>query len=349
MLARALLVVGTLLSTFVALEIGFRAWVAMATPEGEIWAVYDPDLGYRLNPRYGDTNEHGLRDHPVRPKDGRFRILVLGDSVAYYGDTLDDTFVGHLRGSLAADHDLAGIDVLNAGIKGYTNYQELQFLKHYGVGLEPDLVGVSFVLNDLHTFLHQFRVEDGEIVGTGYDFSGEAVEEMNPLYRLLRKSVFLVWLRHRMSILDDSVLLAATDGYSFEFRPDFRTAWLDEPWIAVEEQLREMKALGEDAGFGLFLVAFPFGDQYLARYLDADRSHVLKPQRKLREICERLSIPYLDLYPLLDPDLHLSEDKIHLTAEGRRHVGRLLADFLVANVPLQRAALEEAERPRGRG
>lgn len=316
---------------FALLESGFRAWQWLAgrmLPE-EIWAVHDPELGYRLNPGHDDINPQGLRDHPVRPKDGRFRVLVLGDSVAYQGENVDDTFVGHLRRRLARERGPERIDVLNAGVRGYTNYQELLWLERYGVPLEPDLVGVAFVLNDLFRFLHAFRVEDGRIVGTSYEFTPEAVQGVDSaVYRTLRRSVFLVWLRRRLETLEGTFLLSGGEGYAFDYRPDFRTAWLDEPWADIEAQLAEMRALGRERGFGLFLVAFPFGDQYRESYLARERGYVLKPQRRLREICERLAIPYLDLYPLLDASRDLQPDKIHLTAEGRRRAGERIAEFL---------------------
>jgi hypothetical protein len=39
--------------------------------------------------------------------------------------------------------------VINAGMPGYTTYQELEFLKLYGLEMEPDLVVLGFVFNDV--------------------------------------------------------------------------------------------------------------------------------------------------------------------------------------------------------
>jgi lysophospholipase L1-like esterase len=329
-IARLLLAGFSLLLVLVTLEMGFRiqhAWRLRS--QGEIWAVYDADLGYRLNPGFDDINADGLRDHPVQPKGQRFRILMLGDSVAYYGEDVDDTFPGRLERTLEQDPALAPIDVLNASVKGYTNYQQMLYLERHGLRFEPDLVGVAFVLNDCFRFLHQFKVEDGRIVGDSYELTPEAVQSVESwLYRTLRKSAFLVWLRHQLAIAEDAIALGTSGGYSFDYRPDFRTAWLDQPWRDVESQLARMRDLGKLHDFRVFLVAFPFGDQYREDYLARDRGYVLKPQQILREICRRLGIPYLDLYPELDPARHLEEDRIHLTAEGRHQVGRRLAAFL---------------------
>ena len=320
----------SLLLSFGLLEAGFRIHeVVWAMQQGEGWAVFDPDLGYRLNPKYADTNAHGLRDHPVTPKEGHFRVLMLGDSVTYYGDDIDDTYVGRLRALLAQDPDVLPLDVLNAGTKGYTNYQELVFLKKYGLQFQPDLVGVGFVLNDLHKILHQFRVKDGRIVGQSFDFTPEAVQSVDSwLYQTARKSKFLTWLRRRLSIANAAVELTVREGFSFDHRPDFNTAWKDASWPATESQLREMTDLGARHGFTVFVVVFPFGEQYRKDYLARDPDYVLKPQRELADICGRLKIACLDLFPVLDPAIHIQEDNIHLTNAGRARVAEVLAAFL---------------------
>jgi hypothetical protein len=138
------------------------------------WAIYDAELGYRPRPGFQGWNELGLRDEAIeQPKRG-FRVLLLGDSVPFYGDTPADTYPGHLERALQANAALAPSEVVNAGVRGYTNYQEVLFLEKYGVTAEPDLVGFSFILNDLHKILHQFKLVNGEIVGQTYAFSSEA-------------------------------------------------------------------------------------------------------------------------------------------------------------------------------
>ena len=324
LLRLALILAGVVLA-FLLCEVGFRVVESIQLARaGELWAVYDETLGWLPNPKYGDHNALGLRSPPVTAKNGRARILFLGDSVLYYGDGIDDTLVGHLRADLDRRPLARAIDVVDAGVKGYTNWQELQYLKLHGLELEPDLVGVGFVLNDCYRMLHQFRVEDGRIVGQSYEFSEEAVERESWLRRTLRRSRFLVWLRHRFARVEP----VPAGKFTFDQRPDFRSAWEDTPWTAIESQLREMTDLGRSHGFRVFLVAFPFGDQYRPDYLARDRDYVLKPQRKLAEICARLGIPELDLFPSLDPALDLDADRIHLTASGREKAAEKIAEFL---------------------
>lgn len=164
-LQKITLCIFSLLITFTILEVGFRITnrskkIIRSAKGKESWAVYDEDLGYRLRPNYDDCNSDGLRDDPISVEKKMFRILILGDSIAYYGDRISDTYVGRLESKLNADMELVPTNVINAGIRGYTNYQELGFLKKYGLTFKPDLVGVSFCLNDLHKFLHVFEFEN---------------------------------------------------------------------------------------------------------------------------------------------------------------------------------------------
>lgn len=322
---------------FLLLEAGLRFFAPVgkppaksssSLPAAEYWATYDPDIGYRLNPKFGDINSEGLRDHPVQPKNGRFRILFLGDSLGYYGDTVDDTFVGHFRSSLRQNPRYQSVDVLNACIKGYSNYQEILFLKKYGLPLEPDMVGVEFCLNDLHKFLHKFQVKDGKLVPESYQFTEEARNNNRSLARRLAyKSRLLVWLRDNLPIARRALVWQTSRGFSFDYNTDVGLAWQDGPWASIETQLLEFKQLGEQHHFPVFIALFPLGVQYDAGYLARNKEYVLKPQRKLKEICDRLSIPFYDLYPHLRADL-FDKDGIHLTPEGRRSVGRRIADFV---------------------
>jgi len=320
----------TLAVTFSLFEAGFRLADAMTTrARSETWALYDPDLGYRPNPGVADANAFGLRDHPVTPKAGRFRILMLGDSVGYYGDTVDDTWVGRLRQELNRSVGPANLDVLNASVRGYTNYQELLFLKKYGLALEPDLVGFGFVLNDLHRILHTFKIKDGRIIGEAYDFTPEAVKSVDSLvFRLARQSRFLVWLRRAIDPAISRVQYQFGRGFSFDYRPDMNTAWKDASWLTVKSQMEEAQALGRQHGFRLFMSIFPFADQYRATYLATDREYTLKPQRLAGELCRQLHLECLDLYPALDATL-FDPDGIHLTAKGRQRVAEEVNSFLV--------------------
>ncbi|HEX7069465.1 MAG TPA: GDSL-type esterase/lipase family protein [Rhodothermales bacterium] len=347
------LLVGSVVVLFMVLELAVRTYERLAMPD-ESWAEYDSDLGYRPRPHYADFNELGMRDHPIRPDTSLFRILFLGDSVPFYGDSIGDTYVGWLEARLNERPGPSRVDVLNAGVRGYTNYQEIVYLKKFGLPLHPDVVGVGFVLNDLHRILHRFEMRDGKIVGDYVVTDSVASLTGNQLFQIIRPSRFLMRVRRRVRVLDAAFGLRASSGYTFEFRGDLSPAWKADSWIAIQNQLAQFARLSREHGFRPFLVAFPIAEQYRADYLARDSAYVLFPQRRLREICNGLNIPYLDLYPLLDA-VDFEDDGLHLTRRGREKAARATAGFLEAqglvstqrleDVPSRRPPLARAKLP----
>jgi hypothetical protein len=325
------------------------------------WIVPDDDLIYRLPPDHPGFSRRGSqRSLAGQPPDG-FRVLILGDSVAYYGRDFGDTLPGMIEQNLRSNAALQPAEFLNPSIVGYTNYQELLWLKKYGLEFEPKLVGVVFVLNDVHKFLHSVEMPGGDFPSPDFPppsadsrvtvspFAAMAAEpaepgEPNQAPQLSFNSQvssglpdFVLWagrhsrllqvLNRNLDIVKRTVRWYESRGYTFEYRADFYTAWQDEPWQMIDEQSAELVALGAKHGFQVFLVAVPFGDQYREGYLERDRDYVLKPQRKLAQICAAHGIAYLDLYGQLTLD-DFVDDRIHLDGPGRGRAAAMITEFL---------------------
>jgi lysophospholipase L1-like esterase len=97
------------------------------------------------------VNADGFRDRTYRrPKPpGTFRIVVLGDSLAFgYGVPLEASLPKLLEASLAGL--LPGVEVLNLGVCGYNPFTEAALFADVGVTYDPDLVLVQFCVNDLN-------------------------------------------------------------------------------------------------------------------------------------------------------------------------------------------------------
>ena len=334
---KAFLVLFGIALSCASLEIGLRVSVALrrsareaAASGHEYWAIYDPDLLYRGNPKFPGMNSDGLRDHPIGPKGNRFRILMLGDSVGYYGDNVDDTMVAYLREELKSTYH-AEIDVINACMNGYGTHQELVYLEKYGVAFHPDLVGVQFCVNDLHKSLADFQVQNGRLVPGTYGRNEQALQEARSWpKRLAHKSYLLLWLGDNFPIARAYFRWQVNHGFAFDYNPRLLLAWQDRPWNDFEGYLRQMAELGKQRGFKVFLAPAPYADQYQPAYLQRDRAYVLKPQQKLREICNRLGIAYYDPYSDLTFG-DMKKDRLHLTQQGRVKMGRAIAHFLLSS------------------
>lgn len=151
---RLALVGGGLALAIGAAEIAVRALGAapslVAIPVGEVLAVADPDLLWKLDPSAEGMSEPGLRGPgPESPK-RRPRVLVIGDSVAHgTGLKEPDSIPRQLERELLAIG--CDFEVLNGGVPGYDSGQEARALELFLPTIEPDLVIVLYCLNDAFT------------------------------------------------------------------------------------------------------------------------------------------------------------------------------------------------------
>lgn len=135
----------------------------------------DPGTRYRHKSADGtfwfDINEQGMRatrDYAYEKPEGVKRIVSLGDSYTMgYEVAFEQCFSSVLERELRA----AGVEaqVLNAGVSGFSNAEELLYLEKELLRYDPDVVVVSFYGNDLVDNVRTglFKLEDGELVQVG--------------------------------------------------------------------------------------------------------------------------------------------------------------------------------------
>jgi lysophospholipase L1-like esterase len=94
------------------------------------------------------TNHDGLRSPEIPPAKRGLRILALGDSTTFgLGVEDDQTWPAILQQRLRAELP-GGVEVINAGVPGYTAYQGLRYFEMHAASLRPDLVLATFGFND---------------------------------------------------------------------------------------------------------------------------------------------------------------------------------------------------------
>ncbi len=132
--------------------------------------VNQPNAGYRHKSPDVDVwfriNSQGMRanrDYPKEKPAGVKRILSLGDSFTIgYEVEVEQCFSSVLERTLRAmGHE--NLEVLNAGVSGYSTAEECLYLERELLQYDPDLVLVSFYTNDLQDNLRTelFRLDDG--------------------------------------------------------------------------------------------------------------------------------------------------------------------------------------------
>jgi lysophospholipase L1-like esterase len=101
------------------------------------WSGIHQKLEFKVSVR---TNALGFRGReiPAQPDPGTFRILTLGDSFTFgWGVEEEETFIRVLERRLSA---VGRVEVINAGVPGYSADQYLLFLRTRGFALRPDAI-----------------------------------------------------------------------------------------------------------------------------------------------------------------------------------------------------------------
>ena len=127
--------------------------------------IPDPELIYKHMPLLRGTyqevevsiNQLGLRDDPILPKKpGEFRILSIGDSVTFgWGVSKPQTFTSRIQNILSTTLSQP-VRVINSGVGSYNSVQEYRWFSKVGISLEPDLVILLYVANDLEIKVSPF-------------------------------------------------------------------------------------------------------------------------------------------------------------------------------------------------
>jgi lysophospholipase L1-like esterase len=140
--------------------------------------INEPNAHYRHKSAdvtvWFQINSQGMRadrDFPREKPAGTLRIVSLGDSFTIgYEVASEDTFSSVLERELRG----AGlpVEVLNAGVSGYSNAEECLYLERALFDYAPDLVLVSFFANDLvdNVRADLFRLVDGKLVEGAHDY-----------------------------------------------------------------------------------------------------------------------------------------------------------------------------------
>jgi len=303
-----------------------------ATPE--MWKTNPGPL--RPGHSYADKFKRGLpyrvtvnnlgfrgRDVPLEKQPGALRVLCLGDSYTF-GAYVDDeeTWPAQLESALSELIPSRPLEVINAGISGFTIVDELDFVKEQGLGLEPDLVVVAFVLNDLADLTR--RVSSREML------KRSSVENasfpMGPIKARLRQTaiynaLFLIKAYVRRSTGSDPTIQQVDIRHLLA--PPYDQATLD-LFERYEQHLGEMKRLLDSNKTPLVLLVFPYWEQISKGASD-------EAQRRLAAIAAKLELPVVDLLPAYrrhDPTgrrfFHMPWDH-HPSARGYRRAARELS------------------------
>jgi hypothetical protein len=238
---------------------------------------------------------------------GKVRVLALGDSMTYgLGVEDDETY------SAVLEKLDPRLEVVNAGVAGYSTAEELLLLREQGLRLAPDVVLVAFLWNDLKEaykgMYGRFTLQDGVLRFTPAPSGSPAPPMLKPkrvrhpilsrsyLYRFASDRVKV--LRYWLSPRELALFLSGGE--------------LEEAWSLVLALLREIAALAQAHGAKFLLVVIPDQVQVEpdARVVGLDPA-VFGVQERLRAFGQSEGVAVLDLLPGLAERYGRDGEKLH--------------------------------------
>jgi lysophospholipase L1-like esterase len=310
---------------------------------------------YPIRPYLLQTNSAGLRND-AEIDDSAVRILAIGDSFTYGMYVHNhETFPARLEERLRElGHN---VQVLNAGVPGYTISDSLDYLREKGLALRPDLVILGEYTNDVFDFYPPMR----EVMARSVLMQAAAQPvEISPVEVFLRQHVALYTALQQLRSQYGQAQIAAQVNRVTPTVPGLHNIYQDltflrpqdfpDEWAAYEGALRELIALLQENHIPLVIVLFPDVAQ-----LPPDSRLPDVPQQALARIAAETGTPLLDMLPVfrevgdvqslylmyfspnaqIDPDapdaaIRRYSGDGHPTPYGYLLTSRLLADLLLS-------------------
>lgn len=141
----------TLLAFLILLEVSARVFWTPPGADGGLPMDSHPTRGWQLQDKASSVGvqfqlgAHGLRRVPLTG--APHRILTTGDS-SIFGHGLRDADTLHMQLHAALKNRGQHVDVLTAGVPGYTSAQTLDQMERFGWGLNPDVLVIGNLWSD---------------------------------------------------------------------------------------------------------------------------------------------------------------------------------------------------------
>src|SRR5262249_46530387 len=281
----------------VVLEIMLAPFFRPAYPKTTIF-VRDDDLGWRHRPGAVDAwlgkairiNAKGWRgpEIPYERTLGTVRILFLGDSVTF-GDRLendDDTLPAQIGAALSIRLG-RHVETINTGVSGYSPWQEAKVLKNEGLKYAPDLVVLTFVLNDV---TERFGLRQFGGTGDGFQLTYACANYIDKWFDKSNIARGIKAFVARQQFGPDTRAGArAMEQLSVKTLVDFpQREDVQRAWRMTFAEVDEIVTLCRTHGLPLVILVSPFAFQLENEGLDA-------PQREMARYAKRQQVEHLSL------------------------------------------------------
>jgi hypothetical protein len=271
-------------------------------------------LGYR-----GD-------DFPVEKPAGLFRIVVLGGSTVYTEKVKDNarTFTTQLEMILHDEYHYTDVQVINAGVPGYSSWESLINLEFRVLDLEPDLIIIYQNTNDVHARLAEPTAYRGDNTGAIRQWRGPTVAwwEYSTLLRILSRKLEYTDQVQLNDFVDALTQLEYTQG-------DAVAALHENPPIYFRRNLINMIAVAQANNVKVMLATWahsPYFDDYAAT--DLYQQAYQEQNDLILQLAQERQVPVFDFAAVMPQDREYWADGRHVNEAGARYKAHLFAEFL---------------------
>ncbi len=328
-----------------ALEFGFRVYEHLFSDEESSLTALLPELTvrsaewdylYRMKASIDypmlKTNSRGLRDieHSYEADEDAFRILFLGDSVAF-GSGLPDRFLftNYLRkkfGNSGICEKTKDVEIINCSVPAYTIYNELHYFLQEGVRYSPKIAILCICLNDVAApALHWIGLADRIPPGAVPDPSRHRWNLIKAYFltrsHLFRWGYFRIVNTWRKS-LDPPAHLTGKDFIKIDVYLDKNSP----QWIWFRDKLNSFIDEANKRNIKPIVCVFPLSYQ-MTQPPDA-----VQPQDAIMQACREKKTLCLDMREALQGPLSsiyfLNDDIWHLSPPGHRATAEYLYKIL---------------------
>ena len=287
---------------------------------------YDQDIGFRVRPRAGHTNELGFndRDYPLQRPPGVFRILVIGDSFGWAGG-MHGNYTAVLEQKLNDGGRAGPVEVINATLPMSHTGEQRVLLEKYGLRFEPHLVVLGFFVGN--DFLDADPRRKRIVVNDTYLDIKKGRELTLFGYPIVRRSRLLAFVKQKYRLFREGPRYEASE--QAEETSAAQGTYSEETFLSLErdrlefcnlkshaqgtyaanigyvfDSVRAMRDMLRARGIPLIVAILPDEfqvDDALARAvfshfkLDRNDYDLTLMQRVLRHFLESENVPYIDM------------------------------------------------------
>lgn len=297
-------------------------------------------LGWELKPLakghwYGnfiEVNSLGFRGREVPAKtEDSFRVFCLGDSLVFgHGVEYQDSFPCKLQEYLSLLAKKQKIEVINGGIPGYATWQERILLENKVAMLKPDLLVLTFCLNDITSqasykcgsALHKIRIllEKNCVLFEFLD---------NFIYYKIKRPILVY--RHKKeqkvekNIKNSGELAKLAKFPEFIVLIDKNSTLRERWWRQTQDELKGIISNARKNRINIIMAAVPF--RYQLYQAESD----IIPQKLIREFCYQSNVPFIDLLPVFKKynNKRIFLDLAHMSPLGNRIISKELTRFII--------------------